>query len=194
MRANFERFGGYISLDTMKRAINKWLWPYMSIVMYNELRKLCLGCEAIVCGEREDAYRFMIGFLIKNSPGKPSSDVHAVAGDGFFNQEMIVRFGFVNARFIADWHHLFATGLSDHFGKHYSDLLNTELRQMIVSKSETYFNTALGNARQKLSQRTRRNLEIEKKLDEFAAAKVTYAQFEIDKIKGTRGFTAPRCH
>ena len=25
MRDNFERFGGYISLDTIKRAINKWL-------------------------------------------------------------------------------------------------------------------------------------------------------------------------
>ena len=50
MRDNFERFGGYISLDTMKRAINKWLWPYMSVVMYNEMRMVCLGCEGIVVG------------------------------------------------------------------------------------------------------------------------------------------------
>ena len=35
LRDNFERFGGYISLDTMKRSISKWLWPYMSVVMYN---------------------------------------------------------------------------------------------------------------------------------------------------------------
>ena len=110
----------------------------------------------------------MIKFLIESSPGKPPGDVHAVAGDGFFNQEMIVRFDFVNAKFIADWHHLFASGLSDHFGEHYSDLLHTELHQMIGSKSEEYFNTALSNAHLKLSQQTRRNLEIEKKLGEFA--------------------------
>ena len=149
----------------------------MSIFMCNELRKLCLGCEAIVCGEREDAYLFMIGFLIKNSPGRPPSVVHAVAGDGFFNQEMTIRFGFVNAKFITDWHHLFATGLSDHFGEHHSDLLHAELHQMIASKSETCFNTSLSNARPKSSQQTRRNLEIEKKLDGFAADKATCAQF-----------------
>ena len=40
MRDNFERFGEYISLDTIKRAINKWLWIYMSVVMYNELKKM----------------------------------------------------------------------------------------------------------------------------------------------------------
>ena len=33
MRANFERFGGYVSLDMTKRAINKWLLPYMSVDM-----------------------------------------------------------------------------------------------------------------------------------------------------------------
>ena len=59
MRANFEHFGSYISLDTMKRAINKWLWPYMSIAMYNETRNVCICCEAIMCGERDDAYQFM---------------------------------------------------------------------------------------------------------------------------------------
>ena len=69
MRDNFEQFGGFISLDTTKRAINKWLWLYMSVTMYNEMRMLCLGCEAITCGERVGAYEFMCQFLIKNSPG-----------------------------------------------------------------------------------------------------------------------------
>ena len=86
MRDNFEQFGGFISLDTMKRAINKWLWPYMSVTMYNKMRMLCLGCEAIMCGERADAYEFMSRFLIKNLTGQPPEDVNAVAGDGFFNQ------------------------------------------------------------------------------------------------------------
>ena len=34
-RSNFEIFGSYISLNTMKRAINKFLWPYISVSLYN---------------------------------------------------------------------------------------------------------------------------------------------------------------
>ena len=102
MRDNFEKFGGYVSLDTMKRAINKWLWPYMAITMYNELNQMCLGCEGIMCGEREDAYRFMCAFVLKYSPGRLAVDVYAVAGDGFFSQQMIEDFGFIAAKFIMD--------------------------------------------------------------------------------------------
>ena len=86
VRDNFERFGGFISLDTMKQANDKWLWPYMSVAMYNKMRMLCLGCEGIMCGERADAYEFMSRFLIKNLPDRPLEDVNAVAGDGLFNQ------------------------------------------------------------------------------------------------------------
>ena len=64
MRDNFERFGAYISLDMMKRAIDKWLWTYMPVAMYNELKKMCIGCEGILCGERADAYEFMCTFLL----------------------------------------------------------------------------------------------------------------------------------
>ena len=40
MRDNFERFGSYISLDMMKRGINSLLWPFVSVSMYNELKKI----------------------------------------------------------------------------------------------------------------------------------------------------------
>ena len=50
MRANFEIFGSFISLGTTKRAINKWIWLYMSARLYSEHRKMCLACEGIVCG------------------------------------------------------------------------------------------------------------------------------------------------
>ena len=127
MRDNFERFGGYISLDTMKRSIRKWLWPYMSVVMYNELNMMCIGCEGIMCGERADAYEFMCSFLLSNSPGRPAKEVNVVAGDGFFSQIMINRFGFVNAQFLTDWFHLFKTGLTDRFGESGYGVIKAEL-------------------------------------------------------------------
>ena len=147
MRDNYERFGGYISLDTMKRGINKWLWPYMAVVMYNEMKSVCLGCEGIMIGEKEGAYDFMCKFLIECSPGRNPEDVHVVAGDGFFGQQMIVKFGFVNAKFIADWHHLFKDGLTDHFGESGCATIKPSLIQMIKAKSEDFFEQALTNAK-----------------------------------------------
>ncbi len=102
LRSNFERYGGYISLNTMKRDINKWLWPYMSIVMHNEHKIMCVGCEGIMCGERVDGYKFMCNFLIKNTPGRHPEEVHVFWGDGFFDQGMVNDLGFQNARYPKD--------------------------------------------------------------------------------------------
>ena len=113
MRDNFERFGGFICLDVMKRGINKLLWPYLAVAMYNDLEQVCVGCEAIVCSERAEAYEFVVKFMCSNSPGRPTEDVYVVAGDGFFNQAMIETFGLPKAKFVADYYHLFDTVLPD---------------------------------------------------------------------------------
>jgi len=84
MRRNFELFGGYFALDTMKRSINKWLLPYMSVSMYTEHRKMCLGAKAIICGERKEAYMFMRNFVFNNTPMRPASSVNIVTGDVCF--------------------------------------------------------------------------------------------------------------
>jgi len=188
MRDNYERFGGYISLDTMKRGINKWLWPYMAVVMYNEMKSVCLGCEGIMIGEKEGAYDFMCKFLIKCSPGRNPEDVHVVAGDGFFGQQMIVKFGFVNAKFIADWHHLFKDGLTDHFGESGCATIKPSLIQMIKAKSEDFFEQALTNAKTTLANIPQgRDMQLEKKLDEFAEMRCTYAAYCLDQMKGSKG-------
>ena len=65
MRDNVVRFGSFIPLDTMKRGINKWLWPYMAIVMYNELSMICLACKSMMLAERTQAYAFLCRFILK---------------------------------------------------------------------------------------------------------------------------------
>ena len=67
MKDNFDRFGGFLSIDAMKRGINKLLWPYMSITMYNEINGVCVACDAIICSEREESYNAMIQSVLKNS-------------------------------------------------------------------------------------------------------------------------------
>ena len=67
MRDNFDRFGGYVSMDAMMRPINDMKWPYVSISMFNELNPVCVACEGIVCGERVEAYNAMLTFVLENT-------------------------------------------------------------------------------------------------------------------------------
>ena len=66
MKDNFDRFGGFLCIDAMKHGINKLLWPYTSITMYNEINSVCVACEAIICSERTESYNAMIQFVLKN--------------------------------------------------------------------------------------------------------------------------------
>lgn len=67
----------------MKRDINTLLWPYFSVTMYDKIMKVCIGCKGILCGEREDMYRFLVIFFGKCAPGHPLSDVLAFSSDVF---------------------------------------------------------------------------------------------------------------
>ncbi len=115
MRRNFELYGSYISLDFMKHALNSLLWPYVSIAMYNELRQICVACEGMLLGEKKPMYDYLCKFHKTNAPGRAFESVNVVANNGFFSQEMIVEFGFVNATFIYDRWHLLDSGLKSMF-------------------------------------------------------------------------------
>ena len=60
MRDNFNRFGTFITLDAMKRAINKLLWPYFAVAMKSDINGICIACEAIIIEGHEPAYEFLI--------------------------------------------------------------------------------------------------------------------------------------
>ena len=52
----------------------------------------------------------VVQVLLKNALARPEHKVYSVSGDVFFTQEIIECFGFTNAKFIADYFHLFASG------------------------------------------------------------------------------------
>jgi hypothetical protein len=186
MRRNFELFGGYICLDMMKRGINKLLWPYTAIAMYDEDRRVCLACEGFLCGERFDMYQFTSQFLAENSAKRTLSQVHLVAGDGFFDQNMIVKFGFINAKYVSDRWHLLESGLLKQFGKSCHDLLRSHLLRMMMATSNQIFEETLQSARALLSVQPIKNGEWFSSLDKFANNRETYAQYCLDLIPGNR--------
>lgn len=184
MRRNFELFGGYISLDMMKRGLNTLLWPYCAVVMYDEHMKICVGCEGILCGEREDMYKFIAQFLSQFAPGRPLSDVNIVAGDGFFDQEMIFEMGFVNAQFITDQWHFLESGLCKKFGKRAYELLQQHLKQMVKAATEEEFEEVLRLANVLLRAQQPREMQMEKDLEDFAELRNTYAEYLIAQVPG----------
>ena len=88
-------------------------------------------------------YQFGCNFLATSSPGHPLIDVDTVSADGFFDQALIVKLGFVNARFILDQWHLLDSGLMKMFGKSGYELLNEHLIKMIKAQSEIEYNATL---------------------------------------------------
>ena len=65
MRDNFERFGGFICLDVMKRGINKLLWPYSAVAMYNDLEQVCSGYELILVVDWFETINYLTDFVNK---------------------------------------------------------------------------------------------------------------------------------
>ena len=111
MRRNFELFGDLIGLDIMKQGINTLLWPYFSVAMYDKMSKICIACEGVLCGEREDMFKFACDFLGAASPKWPLSEVKVVAEDGFFDQDLVRKLGFTNAFYVTDQWHLLDSGI-----------------------------------------------------------------------------------
>ena len=68
----------------MKRELNHLHWPYIAVSLRNELDKVCVCAEGIVATEKENAYKLLVDFVIKNSLGRNRSGVYVLSGDGFF--------------------------------------------------------------------------------------------------------------
>ena len=51
--------------------------------MYDEMKKVCIGCEGILCGEPEDMYQFACNFMAEDASNRPLSEVIVVAADVF---------------------------------------------------------------------------------------------------------------
>ena len=56
MWADFELYGAGLHLDFMKRKMNSYNWPYVSIVVMDANGSPRVATEGIACTERHEAY------------------------------------------------------------------------------------------------------------------------------------------
>ncbi|KAL7527953.1 hypothetical protein ACHAWF_002375 [Thalassiosira exigua] len=132
-------------------------------------------------------YAFTAYFLKKYSPGRPLESVKEVAGDKFFDEELIHSFGFVNARYVTDRWHLLDSGLRNLFGKYCYELIKAHLKAMIVAPTEGLFEGAAQAARDLLRNQNSRGGDDEHSSEVFIGQKMTYAENELRLIPGNRG-------
>ena len=166
MRDNFERFGGFVAIDAMKRELNTLLWPYMAITMYNELNMICLGCEAIVISERKEAYKALLNFICDEKySSRLKPDVSVLAADGAVTQHIVRHdFQLINCHFMADQWHLFDSVLPNRFGDSVLSSIKDYLRKMCYSKSEEEHSTSFNAAMSILQNRPQRTGKPEEEL------------------------------
>ena len=187
MRSNFERFGSYICIDAMMRELNTLNWPYFAITLNNEIGKVCVGCEALMCSERLEAYSFMLNSCFEMCPGRKKKDVLVVSGDGFFNQQLLLKWGLINAKFIFDYWHLFDSIFRKRFpNEGFFTMLEGNLRLMVNAFNEDSFFEAYNNAKRQLQNMNRRNIKAEEVLDKIASEKEYYVRYMTRKIPGNR--------
>ena len=188
MRSNLERFGSYICLDCMKRVLNPLKWPYFAVALKNELDQICVGCEALMLQERGDAYKFLVDSAFEMCPGRLKDDVLVVSGDGFFNQDTLKKWGFFQAKFIADYWHLFDSGLKNRFGsERLYRVLEHNLRGIANARKQEDAYAAFIACREQLRNMNRIGGRAEDALMNFYEERGTYAIYMTNRIPGNRG-------
>ena len=81
MRWNFERFSQFIHINSQKSKTNPNLFPYISIVVLDEMNKVQVCCEALIKEEMYDAYIFMLNSAFEMCPTLKQEEVKCVYGD-----------------------------------------------------------------------------------------------------------------
>ena len=138
MRSHFERYHTVIFLDAMKRKTNVHLWPYVSIVIVNDLGECQPVCESIMMAEVSEAYIFLLQSAFKMCPKVPPSNIKVVFGDEFFNQEMIQTSGMSSAKLFYDHYHLILNQ-EKLLGPVFFEKTKVLLRSLMNAKSHNQF-------------------------------------------------------
>ena len=98
MQYHFERYHTVIFLNAMKRRTNIHLWPYLSIVIVNDLGESQPVFESIMMAEANESYVFLLTSPFKMYPKVHPLYVKVVFGDEFFNNVLIETSGLTLAK------------------------------------------------------------------------------------------------
>ena len=188
MRADFELYGCALHLDFMKRKMNSYDWPYISVVAMDSNGSPRVVLEGIACTERHDAYVAAVRALLDMSPGRNNEEVLAVFADGALNADILLpeNMNLPNARFIWDSYHLSHEIWPKNFGAYWCDNLSAGMLAMLYAGSSLAFDEALEG----LEQSYAGNSNVLNKIHKIVANKEHYAKNLLESYPGTCGKTS----
>lgn len=185
MRADFELYGCALHVDFMKRRMNCYDWPYISLVVIDANGSPRVAAEGIACTERHDAYVAGVNALLKMSPGRTRDDVLVVFADGALNPDILgpENMNLPNANFVWDSYHLLNDVWPKYLGGNWCGMLSSSLSDMLNANSQEEFDTVLSKIEETYAGRS----DILNKVHLIAEKKDHYAKFVLDTMEGTCG-------
>lgn len=185
MRADFELYGCALHLDFMKRKMNSYDWPYISVVGPDSAMSPRVFVEGIACTERHAAYVAGVNALFVMSPGRKKAEVFAVFADGVMGKSILSKenMDLPNANFISDCLHLTKDIWPKLFGGNWCENLSSGLSSMMYANSEEAFEQALSNLQVSYAG----NANVLNNVNKIAGEREHYAKYILDTYPGTCG-------
>ena len=139
MKLNLIRYGYVLYLDAQKRPFNKVGWPYIGIVVLNNMNEVCVCCEVICIGETIAMYTWILQTLQELEKGFNLSQVRIIFGDGLITMSLLKALGIEETCLLhGDYYHLMYKIFNkpDNFGKIVYDMIFDYLKVMLSSEIE----------------------------------------------------------
>ena len=162
---NLIRYGDIMHLDAQMRAFNKMCWPYIGIVLINNLKMICLCCEAIVIGETLDMYVWLIQTMATVVKQWNASKLRIIYGDGFVTKSILHQLNITNTCILhGDSWHLIHKILPrpENFGSTTFCLIKPYVEMMISSDTKAQWDLGYSQARRVIISKPRELSLLEK--------------------------------
>ena len=90
----------------MKRKTNFNLFPYMSIVVIDDMKKVQVCCEALIISESHEGYNFMIDSAFAMVPKVSPQQIKCVYADEFITESVLEKSQLSHVSLFYDHYHL----------------------------------------------------------------------------------------
>ena len=144
-RKNLLRYPNIIFTDAQNREHNNFGWPYIALVVKDMDMKIAVTCEALAITEDLETYSWILRSQADMEPRWKLSDLKIIFGDQRITTTLLNMLKIEDTCLLrGDYYHLmkevFPT--SEFFGTHVMNLIEKDLRNMLLTSKEAEWNAS----------------------------------------------------
>jgi hypothetical protein len=138
------RYGDTLYLDSMKRQMNEFHWPYIGPVVLTSEMTVQVVCECIIIEESLPAYAFTLNNLFKHGCRRPKESLRIIFGDCLLTETLLELVGLQESSTSIFWDHfhLMSFVWPTALGKDLYSRISPDAVRMMNAQSATDFATA----------------------------------------------------